>query len=73
MLDKGGCPGKSAVTPFCAGRFYAPSGDSVGAAAVIENVDGVPMAVMARFQKPSASVSVLTCNWFVVLQSIFLG
>jgi hypothetical protein len=42
-----------------------PSDDSVGAVAVIDLVDDVPMAVMALFQKLRASVSVLVRHWSV--------
>ena len=61
MPDKVICPGKSSAAPFCVARFHMPIEDSVGApaAAGIELVDGVLMAVMVLFQKLSALTSLL--------------
>ena len=69
MLDIVSCPGKLVAAPICVAWFHAPSEDSVGAVAVIKRVDGMLMAVMALFQKLSASVPALARQLFVARPS----
>ena len=69
MFDKVSCPGKLVAAPICVAWFHAPSEDSVGAVAVIKRVDGMLMAVMALFQKLSASVPALARQLFVARPS----